>query len=255
MRVIVVTGASGLLGRAVVEAAVSEDYFVLCLDCSPMHDEVHSSRNVKSVVVDVSDRQALKNAVQLFLAENHNQVVGLVNCAAENPTPNLGESEGDLFALDAFSWNAQISGVLTPTAVAVAVVSEMMVANGQGSIVNVASDLGIIAPDQRVYEAIEGTGRYRKPAAYTTAKHAVIGFTKHVATLLAEYGVRCNAVAPGPIVQEMSMGMKLELESRIPLGRLAEVEEVAHAIMFLVSDKSAFITGTTVVVDGGRTIW
>jgi len=133
-----------------------------------------------------------------------------------------------------------------------------MIFNKSGSIINIASDLGVIAPDQRIYlKGKQGIGamRFYKPFSYSVIKHGLVGLTKYLSTYLAEYGIRVNTLSPGSIENEQDAEFLNNLRSRIPMGRLANVEEYKGAIQFLASDASSYMTGQNLIIDGGRTTW
>jgi len=123
------------------------------------------------------------------------------------------------------------------------------------SIVLLGSDLSVISPDQRVYLDANGVQTFYKPISYSIIKHGIVGMTKYLATLLAEKNIRVNCVSPGPILDQQPDQLVTELENRIPMGRLASVNEVTGVVSFLLSDDSTYINGQNLVVDGGRTIW
>ena len=126
-----------------------------------------------------------------------------------------------------------------------AAIPAMLDASG-GSIINISSQLGIV-------------GVPYNGAAYQTAKGGVRIFTKAAALQYASHGIRVNSVHPGPVVTEMTRAGRNDPDrletmlSRIPMGRYGEPEEVAHAVLYLASDESSFVTGSEVVVDGGWT--
>jgi NAD(P)-dependent dehydrogenase (short-subunit alcohol dehydrogenase family) len=132
-----------------------------------------------------------------------------------------------------------------------------MASRRSGVILNISSDLGLVAPDQRLYEK-PGTAREMqpvKPITYSVVKHGVIGITKYLATYWAAEGVRVNALAPGGVLAGQSRDFLGKVATRIPLGRLAARDEYKGAIAFLCSDASSYMTGAVLVADGGRTIW
>ena len=126
-----------------------------------------------------------------------------------------------------------------------------------GVIINVSSDLGIIAPDQRLYrkEGLAGDAQPVKPVTYSVVKHAIIGLTKYLATYWAEDNVRVNAICPGGVYNDQKEEFLERIEKLIPLRRMAAEDEYKGIIVFLASDASTYMTGSTIVIDGGRTCW
>ena len=126
-----------------------------------------------------------------------------------------------------------------------------------GSIINISSDLGIIAPDQRLYQkpGIPPEKQPVKPVTYSIVKTGLIGLTRYTATYWAAKKVRCNALCPGGIENQQDSSFIAKLSSLIPLGRMAQQDEYQGSVIFLLSDASSYITGTTLIADGGRTVW
>ena len=128
---------------------------------------------------------------------------------------------------------------------------------GGGSIVNIASDLALISPDQRMYAVglPEGSTAPIKPVSYSVVKSGLLGLTRYLSTYWSPLPVRCNALLPGSVRGTQSPELTVELTNRIPLGRLAEPDEYQGALVFLLSDASSYMTGASLVMDGGRTAW
>ena len=125
-----------------------------------------------------------------------------------------------------------------------------------GSIVNISSTYGLVSPDQSVYKYRRQRGEsFYKPVAYTVAKAGMIGFTKWLAEYGGPFGIRVNALAPGGTNAGQGLDSEFiqEYEKRTMLGRMASVDDYNKAILFLASDDSAYMTGATLVIDGGWT--
>jgi len=127
----------------------------------------------------------------------------------------------------------------------------------RGVILNIASDLGVIAPDQRIYRrpGVPAGRQMVKPVSYSVVKHGLIGLTKYLATYWAEQGVRANAISPGGVFNEQDKDFVRRLTALIPLGRMARLGEYKAAVVFLVSDASLYMNGANLVMDGGRSTW
>jgi NAD(P)-dependent dehydrogenase (short-subunit alcohol dehydrogenase family) len=137
------------------------------------------------------------------------------------------------------------------------VIGSEMARRRRGVIVNVASDLALIGPDQRLYRQ-EGLPEHLqpvKPVTYSVVKSGLIGLTRYLATYWADQGVRVNAISPGGVYNGQPDDFLSKLSSLIPLGRMANVDEYQGAMLFLCSDASSYMTGSNLVVDGGRTCW
>ena len=126
----------------------------------------------------------------------------------------------------------------------------------QGSIINTLSIYGIVAPDQRIYEGSSYEGRaINTPAVYSASKAALLGLTRYLATYWAERGVRVNALTPGGVFSGQNETFVRRYSARVPMGRMAEREEMCGALVFLASRASSYVTGQNIVVDGGLSAW
>ena len=127
----------------------------------------------------------------------------------------------------------------------------------RGVILNIASDLSVFAPDQRLYEkdGLQWSNQPVKPVTYSVIKHGLIGLTKYLSTYWCDRGVRCNALSPGGILKGQNDDFVRKLNELIPIKRMASNDEYRSAVQFLCSDASAYMNGQNVVMDGGRSAW
>jgi len=154
-------------------------------------------------------------------------------------------------------WDADLAVGLTGAFLCSQVMGTEMARRGKGVILNVASDLAVIAPDQRIYRQ-PGTPENQqpvKPVTYSVVKTALVGLTRYLATYWANAGVRVNAISPGGVFNGQPKDFVDLLTNRIPLGRMARIDEYRGAVLFLCSDASSYMTGSNLVIDGGRSCW
>ena len=131
-----------------------------------------------------------------------------------------------------------------------------MARRGRGSIVQTSSIYGLMGPDQRIYEGSEYLGRpINTPPVYSASKGGVVGLTRYLATYWAAQGVRVNAITPGGISSGQNDEFRQRYSARIPLGRMAEADEVAAGVLYLASDAASYVTGQDLHVDGGLSAW
>ncbi len=154
-------------------------------------------------------------------------------------------------------WEADLAVGLTGAFVCSQVLGGEMARRGAGVIVNVASDLALIAPDQRLYRepGLPEHAQPVKPVSYSVVKSGLLGLTRYLATYWADRGVRANALCPGGVYNGQPEEFVVRLSQLVPLGRMAHVDEYQGAILFLCSDASSYMTGAVLTIDGGRTCW
>jgi len=265
-KVIVVTGATGLLGRKHVEAIAAYGGHPVLLDLSleevtELADELNKQYGVNAVgyQVDITDEARIEENVRKLL-DKYGRIDGLVNNAANNPkveeSSDKNFSRLENFPLDI--WNQDVAVGLTGAFLCAKYYGYEIARNETGgSIVNISSDLGLMAPDQRLYaqEGLPEKQQPVKPVTYSVVKTGMIGLTRYLATYWAEKNVRCNAMCPGGIINGQPDVFIAEVSSRIPMNRLAQSGEYQGTLLWMLSDASSYLNGSVVSVDGGRTAW
>jgi NAD(P)-dependent dehydrogenase (short-subunit alcohol dehydrogenase family) len=262
-RVAVVTGALGLLGREHCRALAGKGAHVVATDldasgCMAFSQELPSGaeRHV-GVGADIT-RQDDVASLGAAVLSRFGRIDVLVNNAAVDDKFTSAASAAELsrfenYPLELFKRSLDVNVV--GTFLCSQVLGTEMAKAGRGSIINVASTYGVVAPDQSLYRRPDGSQSFWKSAAYPTTKGAVLSFTRFLSTYWASRGVRVNALSPGGVENAQDRHFVDAYSARTPLGRMAKPTDYAGAIVFLASDASAYMTGANLVVDGGWTVW
>ena len=243
---IVITGGNGFLGNQITNTLLYEKANVYIIDIN-IPKKKKSAKYFKS---DITNEKHLKEILKFFKLKKIKIDVLINNAAIDYPPL---KSKKNNFKLEAFSdklWDKDISVSLKGSYLCTKVFGSYMSKFKKGSIINVSSDLGIIAPDQRIYK----NSGFVKPVTYSVVKHGIIGLTKYTASYWGKKNIRCNAIAPGGIYNNQNSSFVKKINQLIPLGRMAKKNEYNGLILFLCSDLSSYMTGSVVVADGGRTI-
>ena len=252
-KVIVITGAAGILGKQAVARFIEAGARVCAMDVSeealeklgPAHDQL------MKVAADVAQRNSLV-AVRKRHVELWGEADVLFNNAATKSENFFAPFED--FPLE--DWNAVMAVNLTGAMLASQVFGTPMAERQGGVIVNTLSIYGIVAPDQRIYEGSEYLGRpINTPAIYSASKAGLWGLTKYLASYWGDRGVRVNAITPGGVFSGQNEAFVNNYSRRVPLGRMASGRDIVNAMTFLASDASQYISGHNLVVDGGWTAW
>ena len=265
-KVIVVTGATGLLGKKHVEAIAMYGGNPIILDLDQgLADKLAKQLNKKFGVeasgykVDITNESEIVTNVKKII-KRYNKIDGLVNNAAKNP--KIEDSGLKNFSrLENFPqeiWSEDISVGLTGTYLCLKHYGYKISRNPDGgSIVNISSDLGLIAPDQRLYlrPSVVEEKQPVKPLTYSVVKSGIIGLTRYVATYWADCNVRCNVICPGGVNNGQPEDFLRKIHKRIPMNRLATADEYQGTLIWMLSDASSYLNGAVVSVDGGRTAW
>lgn len=264
-RIAVITGGSGLLGLKHAETIAAAGGVPVLVDL-PGAAPGAKAEQLKAMYgvpafgcpTDITDADQVRSLMATVL-ERFGTVDILINNAANNP--KVEDAEGSAWSrLENFPlqmWEADLAVGLTGAFLCSQAIGSEMARRGKGVIVNVASDLAIIAPDQRLYRqaGVQPDQQPVKPVTYSVVKTALLGLTRYLATYWADAGVRVNAISPGGVYNGQSDEFVTRLSALIPLSRMADVDEYKGAILFLCSDASSYMTGANLVIDGGRSSW
>jgi NAD(P)-dependent dehydrogenase (short-subunit alcohol dehydrogenase family) len=265
-RTAVLTGASGFLGRTFAETLLVNGARVIAIGRSErLEKETHDwsvrfgKDRVTSLRVDMYDLDAFGKGLEQIASEEP-QIDILINNAHElGPETGFNVPDGSIEEGSYAQWMRNLTGGVYWAALTVQKIGKRMQAERRGSIINISTMYAIVAPSPRLYE---GT-KFINPPAYSASKAALLSFTRYIASFWGMYGIRANAILPGPFSNTEDAGPNAvkhddvfidRLKARTCLGRIGYPAELAGALIFLASDASSYITGQAIVVDGGWTV-
>ncbi len=255
-RTALVTGGAGFLGRRWVAALRGAGAEVVSVDVVPQ--AAGEGGGLRTEHADIADPGAVARLAGRLEADGVTVDV-LVNNAAVDAAVGAAGLEGSarFESLPLERWEREVAVGLTGAFLCCQAFGPAMAARGRGVIVSIGSDLSLVAPDQRLYR-VDGTAEGDqpvKPVTYSVVKTALLGLTRYLATYWADRGVRANLLCLGGVARDQDPTFVQRVAERIPLGRMARPDEYGEALVFLCSDAASYMTGATLVLDGGRTAW
>ena len=260
----VVTGGLGLLGKKHCEAILKYGGIPLIIDIntnefSKFSDYLYKKYKKRPLFFDIDITN--ENSLKKIIKESANfdlPIRGLINNAARDPkVSNVGlENNNRLEEFSLIEWEKDLSVGLTGAFLCTKYFGSLMNNNEGGTIINISSDLGLIAPNQRLYKNEDEIPEKQpvKPVSYSVIKSGLIGLTRYTSTYWPTK-VRCNCLCPGGVFNNQSNDFIEKVSELIPLGRLANHDEYMPAIVFMLSNASSYMNGAIISIDGGRTCW
>lgn len=258
-----ITGGGGLLGPKHAEAIIEVGGNVMLCDINlGKAKEKAEQLNLKygrncatAYEMDVCNKESINRVVNSV-----DKIDILINNAAKDPKIKKDDSLGNETRFETMSynyWKEGIDAIINGTFLCSQIVSKKMLLNGGGVILNIGSDLSIIAPDQRIYRKNNLTESQQpvKPITYSAAKYAIVGMTKYLSVYFADKNIRVNCLSPTGVYNDHPEDFVSKLSNIIPMGRMANIDEYKGAVMFLCSNASSYMTGHNLVIDGGKTVW
>ena len=264
-RIAIITGGAGLLGRQYARTLLAAGARVLIADL--LSDA--ATREAAAAVtdaggdaigfgVDVTRKEEVKAMVDLAL-ERWGRIDILVNNAAIDPKADVGVAANLANTFEDFPvelWRQSLDVNLTGAFLCAQEVGKVMVEQRRGSMINVSSTYGVVAPDQRLYQRDGETQQTLfKPASYAVSKAGIAHLTRYLATYWGQYGIRVNTLTPHGVYNSQDDQFLRRYNERSPLGRMARIDEMNGPLLFLASDASSYMTGSNLIVDGGWTAW
>lgn len=259
-KVAIVTGALGLIGKHHCEALAEAGANVVVCD----FDEKKCVDFAKTLAqtsigttVDITKKDTVVKLRKKVLYE-FGKIDILVNNAAvndmvENPQTALQDSMFENYPLE--MWQKSLDVNITGMFLCSQILGTEMANKNHGSIINIASTYGVVAPDQSIYKNKDGKQTFYKSASYSVTKGAVIAFTKFLSAYWGNKGVRVNALSPGGVENNQEEFFIKNYSQKTPLNRMAQPTDYKGALIFLASDASSYMTGANLIVDGGWTAW
>ena len=251
-KVAIVTGGAGLIGHSVSIALAEAGAHVYVAE--------NKKKNADDIIKKITDQNLSAEFLELDITNNES-IIGAVNKVVEE------KSKIDILVNTAYprtaDWGAKFEDVkpeslrenvdvqMNGYIIACQKVLEIMKKQGGGSVVNFGSTYGVVGPNFSIYDGTEMT----MPAAYSAIKGGIINFSKYCATYYGKYNVRVNCICPGGIFNNQDPEFIKKYDKLTPLGRMGKPEDIAGPVLFLCSEAASYMTGHTMMVDGGWTAW
>tara|TARA_B100000315_G_C14554697_1_gene577560 strand:+ start:1124 stop:1906 length:783 start_codon:yes stop_codon:yes gene_type:complete len=249
-KIIILTGANGFLAKNFINEILKYNGKLILIDKDKLH--VKKNKNLFFFKCDLSNESKVKKVFKSIKTKIGVPDI-LINNAAMNPSiKNIKKND---FSLENFSknyWEKDIAHSLTTAFLCTKYFGKIQ-SSKKRCILNISSDLGLIAPNQEIYKNKKNS--FYKPVSYSVVKHGIIGLTKYTSTFWCKKNIRCNAVAFGGVYKNQNKNFVNKLSKLIPIGRMAQQDEYNSTLIYLISDASSYMNGAVLVVDGGRTAW
>jgi len=258
----IVTGGCGILGRHFCAALAAFGANVVIVDrlagaCIRQASAISREYSAEAIGIgcDVSDPLSVRDMVRKVVKRFRR--IDILHNNAATKTNDLKAFFAPTEKYTLREWRkvmaVNLDGMFL---VAQAAGKQMAKQKSGGSIIQTASIYGVMAPDQRIYRGSLYLGRQiNTPAVYAASKAGVVGLTKYLATYWAKNNVRVNCLVPGGVKSGQNKIFERKYSARVPMGRMARAEEMVGALVYLASDASSYVTGATIMVDGGLHVW
>jgi NAD(P)-dependent dehydrogenase (short-subunit alcohol dehydrogenase family) len=238
-KIILITGGSGLLGKSIIEKLLSEGARVINADIN-----LDETPDLSSLLCDITSEDSVKEAVEKVIVR-YGRIDGLVN----NAYPRTDDWGAKFEDIKLGSWKKNVDFQLNSYFFMSQEVLKRMKVQQSGSIVSIASIYGVVGPDFSVYDNTQMT----MPAAYSAIKGGLINLSRYLASYYGPHGIRVNCVSPGGVFNHQPESFVKRYEEKVPLRRMAVPADISPAVLFLLSENAAYITGQNLVIDGGWT--
>lgn len=258
----IVTGGAGILGRHFCYSLADAGARVAVVDIN-LEEATKIAREItneykthaKAFFCDLTSEKSVKQMVQAVVDEFGEINILHNNAAGKSRDLNAFFAPFEDYDLD--QWKEIMSTNLDSMFLVAKHVGKVMKEQGKGgSIIQTSSIYGVMGPDNRIYEGSYYLDRQiNTPAIYTASKAGVVGLTKYLATYWAKDGIRVNTITPGGVESGQNDTFKQNYSNRIPLGRMAQPEEMVGALIYLASEASSYVTGQNILIDGGLSAW
>jgi NAD(P)-dependent dehydrogenase (short-subunit alcohol dehydrogenase family) len=244
-KVAIVTGGGGLLGKEISKALADFGAKVYIAEIDPQNEKPPSPQ-INYLTLNTTSEDEVKKAFKQVI-DKEKRLDILVTCAYPR-TEDWGATVENV-PLD--SWQKNLNSQLGGTFICCREAATHMKNTGGGSIINMASTYGVVAPDFSIYEGSDMT----MPVAYSAIKSGLIGLTRYFATYYSEFNIRANAISPGGIQNKQPDEFVNRYSEKTPLGRMGRASDIVGGVIFLASESSSYITGQNLLIDGGWTVW
>lgn len=248
----IVTGGAGFLGEIHSKSILDLYQGLVIIDVNKKKLDVafkklckdYPQKKILKYNLDITSEDKIKE-LEKNLRKKNFFIRVLINNAAIDPKPEKKNQQN-------INWDRELNVGLKGAYLLIKYFSKKMIEKKDGCIINIASDLSIIAPTQSIYK--NSYGNFVKPVTYSVIKHGLIGLTKYYAALFGEFNITCNAISPVGVYNNQDMKFIKKLIKLIPMKRMAYKSDIKNVVDFLINKNQKFVTGQNIAIDGGRTI-
>jgi len=259
-KIIFVVGAGGLIGSEFSQSLIDNgaicilaDRDILKLNKLKKKLNYINPNQINIKKIDISSEKQLIS-LRKYINLRYKKLDGIVNLVANDPKINNGSKFKTFEDTNLSEFKKDLDVGITGMMLVIKHFIKLLKISKNASVVNMASDLSIISPDHRLYSK-KNKDYNSKPISYSVVKHGVVGLTKYLATYYGPQNIRFNSISPGGILHKQKKNFQKKISKLIPLKRMANIKELNFALIYLLSDKSSYTTGTNLIVDGGRSVW
>ncbi len=249
-KIVLITGGNGFLSKYYIDSLLEAGATVYSCDLSNKSLLEINSKNFHYLKLNVTSQIEWENVADAIM-KNHSKIDILINNAAYTNNSKTNDFDKTFENTSYDDWCKVLDVNINGAFLGSKIIGKFMLNKNSGIIINISSLYGVVSPNHNIYP---GTSIYQ-PASYAVSKHAVIGFTKYLASLWAKNGIRVNCLTPGGVFNGQNEVFKERFSSQVPIGRMCNPEELVEGLMFLCNPKNTHMIGHNLIIDGGWTLW